>query len=99
MVDSTLSFYEYRFGGGDTMRWWGHSNPILYKRICLNILQSQTAAPKLSLTISTILDGSQFFMKQQLKQYVFFKYGIVLCLQKRVSLFFYFYIHEKVVIK
>ena len=31
-----LSFYECRFSGGDTMRWWGHSNPTLCKRICLN---------------------------------------------------------------
>ena len=72
---------------------------LIQKNLFEYFALGQTAAPKLSLTISIILDGSQFFMNQQLKQYVFFKYGIVLCLQKRVSLFFYFYIHEKVVIK
>ena len=24
-----LSFYECRFDDGDTMRWWGHSNPTI----------------------------------------------------------------------
>ena len=32
-MNGTLSFYECRFSGGDTMKWWGHSNPILCKRV------------------------------------------------------------------
>ena len=40
-MNGTLSFYECSFSGGDTMRCWGHSNPILCKRICLNFLQKQ----------------------------------------------------------
>ena len=35
-TDGILSFYECRFSGGDTMRWWRHSNPTLCKKICLN---------------------------------------------------------------
>ena len=31
-MNGTLSFYECRFSGGDTMREWGHSNPTLCKR-------------------------------------------------------------------
>ena len=27
--------------GGDTVKWWGHSNPTLCKRTCLNFLHSQ----------------------------------------------------------
>ena len=34
LTNGTLLFYEYRFSGRDTMRWWGHSNPALCKRIC-----------------------------------------------------------------
>ena len=40
-MNGTLSFYEYRLSGGDIMRWWVHSNPALYKRICLNFSNSQ----------------------------------------------------------
>ena len=36
--DGTVSFDEC---GRDTMRWWGHSYPILCKRICLYFLHSQ----------------------------------------------------------
>ena len=32
-MNDTLSFYEGRFSGGDTMRWWVHRTPISYKRI------------------------------------------------------------------
>ena len=35
-MNCILPFYECRFSGGDTMRWWGHSNPTLCKRICFN---------------------------------------------------------------
>ena len=31
-ANGTLSFYECRFSGGDTMRWWGHSNPTIYAK-------------------------------------------------------------------
>ena len=37
--ECTSSFYEYRFNGG----WWGHSNPTLCKRICVNFLRPQAA--------------------------------------------------------
>ena len=40
-TNGTLSFYECRFSGGDTMRWRGHSTPTLHKRICFNFLHSQ----------------------------------------------------------
>ena len=39
-MNGTLSFYECRFSGGDTMKWYGHS---IWKRICLNFLRSQVA--------------------------------------------------------
>ena len=35
-TNGTLSFYECRFSSGDTMRWWGYSNPTLCKRKYLN---------------------------------------------------------------
>ena len=31
VMNGTLSFYECRFSGGDTMRWWGHSNSTCAK--------------------------------------------------------------------
>ena len=37
--NDTLSSYECRFSGGDSMRWWRQSNPTLYISICLHILQ------------------------------------------------------------
>ena len=40
-MNDTLSFYECRFSGGDTMRWWGNSNPTSWKITCLNFLLSQ----------------------------------------------------------
>ena len=43
MIDYILSFFECRFSGGDTMRWWGHSNPTICKKNCLNFLHSQVA--------------------------------------------------------
>ena len=45
-TNGTLSFYECRFSGGDTMRWWGQSNPKICKRIGLNLLHSQAVKPK-----------------------------------------------------
>ena len=39
-MNGTLSFYECRLSGGDTMRWWGHSNPTCCNQICLNLLHS-----------------------------------------------------------
>ena len=42
-MNGTLPLYEYRFSGGDTLRWWGHSNITLCKIICLNLLHSQAA--------------------------------------------------------
>ena len=36
-----LSFYECRFSGGNTMRWWGHSNPTICQRIYLNLFYSK----------------------------------------------------------
>ena len=38
-----ILWIEWRFRGGDTMRWYGHSNPTICKRICLNFLHSQVA--------------------------------------------------------
>ena len=40
-MNGTLLFYKCRLSIEDTMRWWGHQNPALCKRICLNFLQSQ----------------------------------------------------------
>ena len=31
-MNGTLSFYECRFSGGDTMRWWGILNPYLMQK-------------------------------------------------------------------
>ena len=31
-MNGILSFYECRFSGGDTMRWWGHTNPTVCKK-------------------------------------------------------------------
>ena len=28
-MNGALSFYDCRFNGGDTMKWWGHSNATL----------------------------------------------------------------------
>ena len=39
----TYKFFECRFRGGDIMRWWGHSNLTLCKRICLSFLHSLAA--------------------------------------------------------
>ena len=33
--------YECMFSGGDTMRWWAHSNPISCKKNYLNLLHSK----------------------------------------------------------
>ena len=58
-MNGPLSFYECRFSGGDTMRWWGHSNPTLCKRICLNFLHSQVVwTPKREVFVS--LPGETF---------------------------------------
>ena len=45
-MNDILSFYEFRFSGGDTMRWLGRSNPTLCKRSFLNFLHSQVAGTK-----------------------------------------------------
>ena len=44
--NGTLSFYKCRLSGGDIMRWQGHSDPTLCKRICLNFLHSQATEHK-----------------------------------------------------
>ena len=31
-MNGTLSFYECSLSVGDTMRWWGHSNPTICKK-------------------------------------------------------------------
>ena len=36
-MNGTLSFYECRFSGMDTMRWWGHSNNTLCKKHLLEL--------------------------------------------------------------
>ena len=38
VINGTLSFYECKFSGGDSMMLWEHSNPSLCARICLNSL-------------------------------------------------------------
>ena len=35
-----LSANEFRLSGGDTKRWWGHSNPTCCNQICLNFLHA-----------------------------------------------------------
>ena len=40
-MNGTLTFHESRFSGRDTMKWLGHSNPTLYKIICLNFFHSK----------------------------------------------------------
>ena len=42
-MNSTLSFYECRLSGGDTQKWWGHSNPTCCNQFYLNFLHSQAA--------------------------------------------------------
>ena len=37
-TNSTLSFYECRFSGGDTLRCWGHSTlPYLFELLTLTV--------------------------------------------------------------
>ena len=36
-----LSYYECRLSGGDTQKWWKHSNPTCCNQICLKFLHSQ----------------------------------------------------------
>ena len=45
-TNSSLSIYEWRFNGENTMRWWGHSNPTLCKRVCLNLWTHRQQAHK-----------------------------------------------------
>ena len=37
-MNVTLSFYECRLSGGETQRWWGHSNPTYCNQICLTFI-------------------------------------------------------------
>ena len=37
LKNGTLSFYACTFSGGDTMRWWGHSNPTIYPKNLLEL--------------------------------------------------------------
>ena len=39
-MKAILSFYVCRLSGGDSQRWWGHSNPTCCNQICLNLLYS-----------------------------------------------------------
>ena len=61
-TNGTLSFCDCRFSSGDTIRWWGHSNPTLRKRICLTFLHSQVAGRK------TLGGGSKNLLKKPMAE-------------------------------
>ena len=54
--NGTLLQYECRLSGGDTMRWWGHSNPTLCNIICLKILTHPSFKASLYLALSQFRD-------------------------------------------
>ena len=45
-MNDILLLYECRLGGGDTLTWWGHSNPTSCNITCLNLLYSETVGIK-----------------------------------------------------
>ena len=48
-------FYDCRFSGGDTMNWWGHSNPTKFIKYFLNILHSKVMGMKITVSISQMV--------------------------------------------
>ena len=60
--NGTLSFYECRFSSGDTTRWYKHSNPTLYKIICLNFLHTQLVPGTQKFWVQALMPSLMFLL-------------------------------------
>ena len=52
-TNGTLSFCECRFSGGDTLRWWGHSNSTLKQKNLFELLAHTGSGDAKTLDMNT----------------------------------------------